>query len=208
MKIIIAGDLGSLSWVNITDDAFHSKEHYLVFVASAEDFALHPDADCFIDMGFDGRFFSPVEKSLLINETIKTIDQIVGAPPLLARFCGWPGFCERPVWEIATRSNDSSWISPIMNVINKRYELVSDEPGFVAPRIIAMIINEAFFALAENISSPNEIDMAMKLGTNYPEGPIAWAKQIGAKNIYQLLSALSKKSDRYDPHPLLKTTYS
>ena len=71
-----------------------------------------------------------------------------------------------------------------------------------------MIINEAFFALEEKISSPTEIDMAMKLGTNYPEGPIAWAKQIGAKHIYQLLSELSKKSDRYFPHALLKTTYS
>ncbi len=44
---------------------------------------------------------------------------------------------------------------------------------------MAMIINEAWHALAEEVSTKNEIDTAMKLGTNYPYGPFEWAEKIG-----------------------------
>ena len=67
-----------------------------------------------------------------------------------------------------------------------------------------MIINEAFFALQENVSSKEEIDTAMKLGTNYPFGPFEWAERIGLKNIFELLTGLSKTQSRYEPAALLK----
>ena len=66
-----------------------------------------------------------------------------------------------------------------------------------------MIINEAFYAKEENISTENEIDIAMKLGTNYPYGPFEWAREIGIKNIYDLLFSLSKNDGRYKPAALL-----
>ncbi len=47
-----------------------------------------------------------------------------------------------------------------------------------------MIVNEAFFAFGEKISTIEEIDMAMKLGTNYPNGPFEWAEKIGIENIF------------------------
>ena len=72
-----------------------------------------------------------------------------------------------------------------------------DEVGFVSARTIAMVINEAFFAIEDNVSSEQEIDIAMKLGTNYPFGPFEWASKIGLKNIYDLLSMLSKTDERY-----------
>ena len=56
-------------------------------------------------------------------------------------------------------------------------------PGFITARVIAMIINEAFFALQENVSSKEEIDTAMRLGTNYPYGPFEWTKLIGIDKI-------------------------
>ena len=46
-----------------------------------------------------------------------------------------------------------------------------DIPGFISARVVSMIINEAYFALEEEVSSKEEIDTAMKLGTNYPYGP-------------------------------------
>ena len=76
----------------------------------------------------------------------------------------------------------------VLTMINKKAVTVSDEPGFIAARIISMIINEAYFAKAENVSSEKEIDVAMKLGTNYPFGPFEWARLIGIKNIYELLT--------------------
>ncbi len=45
---------------------------------------------------------------------------------------------------------------------------VKDEPGFVSARIVAMIINEAYFTWEAGTSSKEEIDIAMKLGTGYP----------------------------------------
>jgi 3-hydroxybutyryl-CoA dehydrogenase len=75
----------------------------------------------------------------------------------------------------------------------------------IAPRIIAMIVNEAYFGLEDNISTKNEIDIAMKLGTNYPYGPFEWSEKIGLHNIYQLLINLSKQDKRYTPANLLAT---
>ena len=86
----------------------------------------------------------------------------------------------------------------------KKIIATPDEPGFISARIISMIINEAFYAKGENISTENEIDIAMKLGTNYPFGPFEWANEIGIKNIYDLLVSLSKNDVRYNPSPLLE----
>jgi 3-hydroxybutyryl-CoA dehydrogenase len=66
-----------------------------------------------------------------------------------------------------------------------------------------MIVNEAFYALGENISTKDEIDLAMKLGTNYPQGPFDWAEKIGIEKIYSLLKKLSQKEERYIPAPAL-----
>jgi 3-hydroxybutyryl-CoA dehydrogenase len=67
----------------------------------------------------------------------------------------------------------------------------------LSARVIAMIINEAYFALGEGVSSKQEIDIAMKLGTNYPYGPFEWSERIGLKNIYKLLQKLNSTSSRY-----------
>ncbi len=76
----------------------------------------------------------------------------------------------------------------------------------VTPRIICMIINEAYFAIEENVASRNDIDLAMKLGTNYPYGPFEWCDKIGIKNVYELLNAVQMytKDDRYKICELLK----
>ena len=68
-----------------------------------------------------------------------------------------------------------------------------------------MIINEAYYAKDEDVSTEKEIDTAMKLGTNYPFGPFEWAQIIGIRNIYTLLKTLSEKDNRYIPSPLLET---
>ena len=84
---------------------------------------------------------------------------------------------------------------------------MKDEPGLVSARVISMIINEAFFALGENVSSIEEIDLAMKLGTNYPYGPFEWSEKIGLQNIYHLLHKLSQTDKRYLIAPLLEKKY-
>ena len=67
-----------------------------------------------------------------------------------------------------------------------------------------MIINEAYFALGENVSSKDEIDVAMKLGTNYPYGPFEWSKKIGLNRVYSLLEKLSETDSCYSTAPAMK----
>jgi 3-hydroxybutyryl-CoA dehydrogenase len=81
----------------------------------------------------------------------------------------------------------------------------SEEQGQIIARILAMIINEAAFAAGEGVASVRDIDRAMKLGTNYPKGPLRWADEIGLDVVYSVLRALqdSLGEDRYRPAPLL-----
>ena len=67
-----------------------------------------------------------------------------------------------------------------------------------------MIINEAWFSLAENISTREEIDTAMKLGTNYPYGPFEWGDKIGLDRVSALLNELHKTDTRYSIAPGLQ----
>ena len=84
---------------------------------------------------------------------------------------------------------------------------IEDIVGFVKPRILSMIINEAAFAVMENVSSAQEIDEAMRLGTNYPKGPLAWADEIGLSTVLVVLEALyaEYKEPRYRPCRLLRS---
>jgi 3-hydroxybutyryl-CoA dehydrogenase len=115
---------------------------------------------------------------------------------------GWPFFLQQQNWEIAGEL--TSGITAILTVLDKTITPVPAEPGFIAPRIIAAIINEAFFALADGVSTREDIDTAMKMGTNYPYGPFEWADLLGKANICRLLLQLAKTDARYNPAPILQ----
>jgi 3-hydroxybutyryl-CoA dehydrogenase len=82
---------------------------------------------------------------------------------------------------------------------------VADGPGLVRARILSMIINEAATALMDGVASPADIDTAMRLGTNYPRGPLAWGDAIGLDVVLGVLRGLHEEygEDRYRPCPLL-----
>lgn len=86
------------------------------------------------------------------------------------------------------------------------YSIVPDRVGMIFPRIVSMIINEAAQVYSEKVASKEDIDTAMKLGTNYPFGPLEWADRLGVDLVYNILAALQRDfgEDRYRPHPLLK----
>jgi 3-hydroxybutyryl-CoA dehydrogenase len=68
-----------------------------------------------------------------------------------------------------------------------------------------MLINEAAFALGEGVASAQDVDTAMKLGTNYPHGPLEWADQIGLDIVFAALQDIRDAlgEERYRPAPLL-----
>ncbi len=139
-------------------------------------------------------------RPVFINSVITTLKEGNYSPSFI-RINAWPGFLSRPIWELATA--DQTGALKIMNVLGWEGVLVGDEPGLVAARVISMVINEAYFALQEGVSGKKEIDMAMKLGNNYPFGPMEWLGRIGIEKVYTLLNTLSKKDARYAPAPLL-----
>lgn len=80
-----------------------------------------------------------------------------------------------------------------------------DFPGFIVNRILMPMINEAFFALMEGISSAEEIDLGMKLGTNQPMGPLQLADFIGLDTCLAIMTVLHQGfgDSKYRPSPLL-----
>lgn len=78
--------------------------------------------------------------------------------------------------------------------------------GFNYPRILSMIINEAYFARAEGRAKEKAIDEAMLYGVNYPLGPFDWCQKIGAGLVVRLLDELFKVTDdpRYKVCPELR----
>ncbi|MBS1640532.1 MAG: hypothetical protein JST94_08365 [Bacteroidetes bacterium] len=159
---------------------------------------VNAQADAYFDLLFESNgtaFKTVLDKPIFVNAVITTCQQL---PDNYIRLNAWNGFLKRNIIEIALIKNETI-VKQIMNTLGWEYQLTADEPGFITARIIAMIINEAYFALQDNVSTKEEIDIAMKLGTNYPYGPFEWCNKIGLPNIYLLLKTLNQTDSRYQP---------
>lgn len=142
--------------------------------------------------------YSAIKAAIFISSVNHTLKEKNHGHHVI-RFNGWNGFPERTVWEYAGTANETH-IS-IASLLQKKLVAVPDEPGFISARVIGMIINEAYFAKGENVSTEDEIDIAMKLGTNYPKGPFEWKREIGIQPVFELLNTLKQQDDRYLPAP-------
>jgi 3-hydroxybutyryl-CoA dehydrogenase len=91
-------------------------------------------------------------------------------------------------------------------MLGKETVQVKDTAGLTFPRILSLIVNEAARALEEGVASAEEIDIAMRLGVNYPQGPLKWADQAGLDEVLAVLEGLQRETgeDRYRPAPLLR----
>ena len=124
-------------------------------------------------------------------------------------FCGLPTFLNREILEVTlVDALSRSVLEATCEKLQTKYLVVADQPGMVTPRVICMIINEAYFALEDGTATLEDIDLAMKLGTNYPFGPFEWGERIGLMNVVKLLVAVHKESgdSRYEVCPLLVKT--
>ena len=129
--------------------------------------------------------------------------------PNLYGIAGDPTFLERPLLEVSSHHNNKADARKLFLELGLDATLVDDRVGLVTPRIISMIINEAYYTVMEGTATREDIDTGMKLGTNYPMGPFEWAVSWGIANIYELLEAmyLDSKDERYKICPLLKQEY-
>lgn len=129
------------------------------------------------------------------------------APEHVVRLNGWPGMMGNPYLECSGHPATKARAEEILDRLNKKLEWVPDLPGMVSPRVVSMIVNEAWFTWEEGVASKEDIDTAMKLGTNYPYGPFAWGALIGLDKIVSLLQTLSPENPRYEAAAsLLKET--
>ncbi|MCZ2224259.1 MAG: hypothetical protein LC122_11605 [Chitinophagales bacterium] len=173
----------------------------LVFTGDDEESFSKTIGDVYFDFLFDEKKLRILKTDvpIFISSVVNTCKEL---PKNCIRINGWNGFLQREILEIAT-NNHQQYVQEIMDTMEWKFQFVPDEPGMIAPRVIAMIVNEAYFALEDNVSTKQEIDTAMKLGTNYPYGPFEWSEKIGLKNIYHLLQKLTQQDIRYTPSKLL-----
>ena len=76
----------------------------------------------------------------------------------------------------------------------------------IGARVLAAIVNEAASAVADGVAAPRAVDTAMRLASNWPEGPIAWGERIGLASVVHTLDALhaAVPDGRYRVTPLLR----
>lgn len=181
----------------------------------------YQDYDCIFDLNFDDDpsnleiYAALRDKPVFVNAVKLSLNEAVYAAntKIKCRLFGinaFAGFIEQPVWEITLlRKFETPHLNELSQMFGIPYLPVQDRVGMVKPRIIFMIINEACYTLQEGTATIEDIDTAMKLGTNYPLGPFEWCDKIGITPVFETLSALYEdtKDERYKICPLLKTKY-
>ena len=140
--------------------------------------------------------------ALVFANAVTPTLQEIGKP--FVRINAWPGFATLRLHELvipgaapATAAADR--VQAFYQQLDCRYLAVPDVPGMISARVVAGIINEAWYTWEEEVSTKEEIDTAMRLGTNYPFGPFEWGERIGLGEVTRLLLALSKTDERYIP---------
>ncbi len=173
------------------------RKHEVLFSENLSLWSNHI-ADAFMDLCFEN---SPeriemlaklLPKPVFVHSVTDTLEQI---HPNLIRMNGWPGFLKGNCLEAS--ANEEIKVKA-GQMLGEELIFVKDAPGFVSARILAMIINEAYFTWEAGTSSKEEIDIAMKLGTGYPFGPFEWGEKIGLKRIAELLKRLAIDDPVYE----------
>ncbi|HXO17837.1 MAG TPA: 3-hydroxyacyl-CoA dehydrogenase NAD-binding domain-containing protein [Candidatus Dormibacteraeota bacterium] len=85
--------------------------------------------------------------------------------------------------------------------VGKGSVLVEDLPGLFLGRTVGSIVNEAIVAVGAGVASSDDVDTAMRLGANYPIGPIAWGREIGGARVTRILQRLADaEGEAFAPH--------
>lgn len=177
--------------------------------------------DLIFDLSFDlDRIFLPeylemTDTPLILGSAAIQLEEVFAGfyEKLQMPFIGMntlPTFINRSHAEVCfTDPKYRNLFTELLEKLGYQCGWVGSRVGMVTPRVVLMIINEAYYTFMEGTATREDIDLGMKLGTNYPKGPFAWANEIGLDYVYHTLEAVFE--DTHDPRykicPLLKTEY-
>lgn len=105
----------------------------------------------------------------------------------------------------STPQTDRDQIIGALQACGLLVSVLDDVAGLVGMRTVCMLANEASDVVTQGIASAEDIDSAMKYGTNYPIGPMKWSEMIGIKHVATVLNNLRNHygEERYRLSPLI-----
>ena len=215
MNILVVGNTNSQTEFKAKFGANHPgifksyqqlKIEDIKFAEIIFDFQLTPESK-------HGQLYKEHKEAILVLNSVKTtlnnLAEVFHWENQTIGFNGLNGMVNRPLLELTTTAGSHDIVREICKHLNTDYRVVADKVGMVTPRVVCMIINEAFFTVEDGTASKRDINLAMKLGTNYPEGPFEMLNTIGVADVYELLEALRLETGdtRYQICPMLEALY-
>ncbi|WP_087721685.1 3-hydroxybutyryl-CoA dehydrogenase [Pandoraea sp. PE-S2T-3] len=200
------------------------KEAALARISTSTDYAALAGADIVIEAAtenFDLKVkilkqlqgVAKADAILASNTSSISITKLAAVVENPSQFIGMHFFNPVPLMALVeiirglqTSDETHARVDALARQLGKSPITVKNAPGFVVNRILVPMINEAFFVLAENLATPEEIDEGMKLGCNHPIGPLALADMIGLDVCLSVMNVFYEEFEdsKYRACPLLK----
>ena len=204
---ITAEQKASTEKIHFATDMTHIAEADLVIEAATE----NPELKFKIFRDMDAH--TQANAILATNTSSISVTKIAAVTKRPGRVVGMHFMNPVPMMKLVevirglTTSDDTlTTIVDVCKWMGKEPIEANDSPGFISNRILCPMINEAVFALQENVGTPEAIDQVMKLGMNHPMGPLTLADLIGLDVVLFVMEVLQRDlgEDKYRPAYLLR----